>query len=58
VDDFGTVLFVLGFGNPLGGEGSKGALNGTTSPYRVVSVGRGDDFGVSSLWAESSDFFL
>ena len=58
VDDFGTVLFVLVFGDPLRGEGLEGALDGTTSPYGVVSIGRGNDLNISSFWAKFGDFHL
>jgi len=58
VNNLGTVLLVLVFGDPLRGEGLEGALDGTTSPYGVVSVGRGNDLDISSFWAESSALFL
>jgi len=58
VNDLGTVLLVLVFGDPLGGEGLEGALDGTTRPYGVVSIGRSNDLDISGFWAESRDFFL
>lgn len=58
MDDLRTVLLILVFGNPLRGEGREGALDGTTSPYRVVSISRGDDLDISSFWAESGKLFL
>lgn len=58
MDDLGTVLLVLVFGDPLTGEGLEGALDGTTSPYGVVSVGGSNNLDISSFWAESRDFFL
>jgi len=58
VNDLGTVLLVLVLGDPLGGEGLEGALDGTTSPYGVVSIGGGNDLDISGFWAESRDFFL
>mgnify|MGYP006095576569 FL=1 len=58
MDDLGTVLLVLVFGDPLRGEGLEGALDGTTSPYGVVSIGRSNDLDISGFWAESRDFFL
>jgi len=58
VDNLGTVLLVLILGDPLGGEGLEGALDGTTRPDGVVSVGRSNDLDISGFWAESSDFLL
>ena len=58
MDDLGTVLLVLVFGDPLRGEGLEGALNRTTSPYGVVSIGRSNNLDISSFWAESRDFLL
>lgn len=58
MNDLGTVLLVLVFGDPLGGEGLEGALDGTTSPYGVVSIGGSNDLDISGFWAESRDFFL
>jgi hypothetical protein len=58
VDDLGTVLLVLVFGDPLGSKGLEGALDGTTSPYGVVSIGGSNDLDISGFWAESRDFFL
>jgi hypothetical protein len=58
VNDLGTVLLVLVLGDPLGGEGLEGALDGTTSPYGVVSIGRGNDLNISGFWAKFGDFHL
>ena len=58
VDDGGTVLFVVGLGDPGSGEGAEGREGGGTLPYSELTVGGGDDLDLGTSWGESNDLVL
>ena len=58
VDDLGTILLVLIFGDPLGLKSGKRRESGTTAPDGVVSVRGGDDLHHVLLWAQGVELSL
>ena len=49
VDDLGTSIIVILLGDPVTGEGRKGAESGGTTPDGVISIWGSDDLGHTSL---------